>query len=395
MASLFSRVVLALCIISSPVAFADNTFPVTPTVQAKAPTASANAYLLTDYHSGQVLAEKNSELQVEPASLTKMMTMFVIDNEIRNGKLKLDDQIQISKAAWQAPGSRMFVQVDTTVPVSELIQGIIIQSGNDASIALAEHIAGSEQAFADLMNGYAEMLGMSQSHFMNATGLPDRQHYTTARDMAILAKAMIKNFPETYRIYSQKEFVYNGIKQINRNRLLWLNNAVDGIKTGHTDAAGYCLVASGAVDHMRLIAVILGASSPAQRTADANKLLTWGFKFYETNLVRNANAKLQENRIWMGNKKKVDVGFTDDLYITSPRGSYKKFTATVEMPAMLKAPLKRGQVVGKYVVQDQHAQTLVEIPIVALQDIKKGNVFQRGRDYVRLNVKSLFNKVSS
>jgi D-alanyl-D-alanine carboxypeptidase (penicillin-binding protein 5/6) len=395
MASVFSRLILAICIVFSPLAFADNPFPVTPVVHPKAPTAAANAYLLIDYHSGQVLAENNSELKVEPASLTKMMTMYVIDNEIRSGKLRLDEEIQISKTAWQAPGSRMFVKVDTKVPVSELIKGIIIQSGNDASIAMAEHIAGSEQAFADLMNGYAQMIGMKDSHFMNATGLPDPNHYTTAKDLAILAKAMIKNFPETYKLYSEKEFIYNNIKQVNRNQLLWRNSAVDGIKTGHTDAAGYCLVASGTVDHMRLIAVILGAKSAGQRTEEANKLLTWGFKFYETNLVQRANTKLQEAKIWKGKKQKLEVGFIDDLFITSTRGSYKKYAANIKMQEELVAPIQRGQVVGTYVVQDQHNQPILEIPIVALQDVGKGNIYQRGRDYIKLGIKKMLGKITS
>jgi D-alanyl-D-alanine carboxypeptidase (penicillin-binding protein 5/6) len=395
MAMVFSRIILAVCLIFTPLVFADNPFPVTPVVQPKPPTANANAYLLMDYHSGQILAEKNSDLRVEPASLTKMMTMFVIDNELSSGKLKLDDQIQISSTAWKAPGSRMFVQVDTAVPVSDLIQGIIIQSGNDASIALAEHIAGSEEAFADLMNGYARMLGMQNSHFLNVTGLPDPNHYSSARDLAILAKAMIKNFPETYKIYSQKEFVYNGIKQINRNRLLWRNENVDGIKTGHTEAAGYCLVASGKVDHMRLIAVVLGAKSSNQRSDEANKLLTWGLKFYETNLVQHARTKLQETKIWMGKKQQVDIGFSDDLYITSTRGSYKKFSASVKVQEKLKAPVAKGQVIGTYVVQDQHEHTILEVPLVALQDVKKGNIYQRSRDYIKIHVKSLFDKVAS
>lgn len=395
MSSLILRFVLSICIIFSPVAFGDSAFPVTPTLQPKAPTVASNTYLLIDYHSGQVLAEKNSELQVEPASLTKMMTMYVVDNELRSGKLKLEDQILISKNAWKTSGSRMFVQVDTTVSVDELIKGVIIQSGNDASVALAEHIAGSEQAFADLMNSYAQMLGMKNSHFTNVTGLPDPEHITTAKDMSILATAMIKNFPETYKLYSQKEFVYNGIKQINRNQLLWRNAAVDGIKTGFTDAAGYCLVASATAEHMRLIAVVMGAKSSGQRSDEANKLLTWGLKFYETNLVQHAKATFQDTKIWMGKSKKLEVGFNDDLFITSPRGSYKKYSASVNLPAMLKAPVKRGQVIGSYVVQDQQGQTLLEVPLVALKDVPKGNVYQRSRDYVKLNIKSLFNKASS
>lgn len=395
MISIFSRLALPLLILISSAVMGDSTFPVTPTVQPKAPTLGANAYLLIDYHSGQVLAEKNIDLVVEPASLTKMMSMYVIDHELQSGKLKLDDQILISKNAWLATGSRMFVKVDTRVSVDELIKGIIIQSGNDASIALAEHIAGSEESFADLMNSYAQMLGMKNTHFVNATGLPHKEHVTTARDMAILAKAIIKNFPETYKIYSHKEFVYNNIKQINRNQLLWRNNAVDGIKTGFTDSAGYCLVASGAVEHMRLIAVVMGSKSTSMRTEEANKLLTWGFKFYETNLVQNAGNQLQEAKIWMGKDQKLALGFKNDLFITSTRGSYKKYNAIVQIPDMIKAPVTEGQKIGTYVVQDQHNQTILEVPIVALKDVPKGNLYQRARDYVKLSFKSLFNKFTS
>ena len=308
-----------LLVTTSPLAIADTITPQTPSLLPRPPAIATNAYLLVDYNSNTIIAEKNSTLLVEPASLTKMMTMYIVDSEIKAGKLKLDQPILISKNAWQATGSRMFLNVDTRVTVEELIKGVIIQSGNDASVALAEHIAGSEQSFADLMNSYAQMLGMKDSHFVNATGMPDKEHVTTAKDMAILARAIIKNFPETYKIYAQKEFVYNGIHQQNRNQLLWRNPIVDGIKTGHTDNAGYCLVASGKVADMRLIAVVMGAKSDKSRTEEANKLLTWGFRFYESNLVRQANVKLQDVKVWMGKDKKLDIGFAEDLYITAPQ----------------------------------------------------------------------------
>lgn len=394
MRSMISQLTLFLVILSGATV-ANATNNPTPTLLPKSPTIAANAFLLIDANSQQVLAEKNSELLVEPASLTKMMTMYIVDSEIKAGKLSLDTPILVSKNAWQAPGSRMFLNVDTTVPVSELIKGVIIQSGNDSSIALAEHIAGSEQSFAELMNSYAQMLGMKNSHFMNATGLPDPQHITTAKDMAILARAIVRNFPETYKIYSQKEFVYNGIHQHNRNRLLWRNSVVDGIKTGHTDNAGYCLVASGKIENMRLIAIVMGARSDKDRTEEANKLLTWGFRFYETNLIQKADVALQNSRVWMGNSKRVAVGFSEDLYITSAQGSYKKYTATINMPSMLKAPLAQGDIVGTYVIQDEHNQTIVEKPIVALKAVPKGNVLQRGRDFVRLNIKSVVNRFKS
>jgi len=387
MRSILLKLTLLLVTIS-PLAIADTITPQTPSLLPRPPAIATNAYLLVDYNSNTIIAEKNSTLLVEPASLTKMMTMYIVDSEIKAGKLKLDQAILISKNAWQATGSRMFLNVDTRVTVEELIKGVIIQSGNDASVALAEHIAGSEQSFADLMNSYAQMLGMKDSHFVNATGMPDKEHVTTAKDMAILGRAIIKNFPETYKIYAQKEFVYNGIHQQNRNQLLWRNPIVDGIKTGHTDNAGYCLVASGKVADMRLIAVVMGAKSDKSRTEEANKLLTWGFRFYESNLVRQANVKLQDVKVWMGKDKRLDIGFAEDLYVTAPQGNYKKYTAMINLLPMIKAPIQQGDVVGTYVVQDQHNETILQQPIVALKTIPKGNILQRGRDFITLNIKS-------
>lgn len=391
MRSILLKLTLLLVTIS-PLAIADTITPQTPSLLPRPPAIATNAYLLVDYNSNTIIAEKNSTLLVEPASLTKMMTMYIVDSEIKAGKLKLDQAILISKNAWQATGSRMFLNVDTRVTVEELIKGVIIQSGNDASVALAEHIAGSEQSFADLMNSYAQMLGMKDSHFVNATGMPDKEHVTTAKDMAILGRAIIKNFPETYKIYAQKEFVYNGIHQQNRNQLLWRNPIVDGIKTGHTDNAGYCLVASGKVADMRLIAVVMGAKSDKSRTEEANKLLTWGFRFYESNLVRQANVKLQDVKVWMGKDKKLDIGFAEDLYVTAPQGNYKKYTAMINLLPMIKAPIQQGDVVGTYVVQDQHNETILQQPIVALKTIPKGNILQRGRDFITLNIKSAISK---
>lgn len=367
--------------------------PGIPSLAPKVPAIAANAYLLIDANSGTVLAEKNAELKVEPASLTKMMTMYIVDSEVKAGKIKLTDEVLISKNAWQTSGSRMFVKVDTRVSVEDLMRGIIIQSGNDATVAMAEHIGGSEEVFAELMNKYAQMLGMKDSHFVNSTGLPDKEHLTTAHDMAILARALIKHFPETYKLYSQKEFTYNNIRQTNRNQLLWRNSAVDGIKTGYTESAGYCLVAS-AVDsnNMRLISIVMGTKSDKARTEEANKLLSWGSRFYETRLITKGGQALQENKIWMGKKKTVPVGFTEDLYVTTVQGNYKKYTATINVPSFIKAPIKNGDVIGLYVIHDENNQPVFEKPLVALKTIAKGNVLQRGRDYVTLNVKSIYSK---
>lgn len=368
----------------------------TPSIAPTPPAIAANAYLLIDCNSNKVLAEKNSQLQIEPASLTKMMTIYIVDSEIKSGKIKLSDDVTISKNAWKAPGTRMFVQVGTQVKVEDLIKGVVIDSGNDASIALAEHIAGSEQVFADLMNRYAKMLGMHNSHFVNATGLPDKEHVTTAEDLAILARAIIKNFPESYKIYAEKEFTFNGIRQTNRNLLLWRNSLVDGIKTGHTDNAGYCLVASGIdSNNMRLISIVLGTKSDSARTEEANKLLSWGFRFYESNLVLKQGDALQEAKVYMGKKKRVRIGFDEDLYITTVQGDYKKYTATTNIATLLQAPLKKGQVVGTYTIQNANKEVVFEKPIIALQDMPEGNIIKRARDYVSLNVKAIYQKYGS
>ncbi len=363
--------------------------------QAKIPSApilSSKSYLLIDHNSDKILAEKDINERVEPASLTKMMTMYVIDNELKNNNLHMEDEILISKNAWQAPGSRMFLEVGKKVPVKDLINGVIIQSGNDASTALAEHIAGSEQAFADLMNVYAKILGMNNSHFTNATGLPDPEHYTTAYDMAILTKAIIHDFPETYNIYSQKSFTYNGIEQFNRNRLLWRNNTVDGIKTGHTDSAGFCLVASGKNADMRLTAIILGAASDEMRVTEANRLLIWGFRFFETHLVHAASQSLQNIRVWMGNAKQLDIGLQQDLYVTIPHGQFNKLDISLSIPKIIKAPMEKGTSIGTYKIA-LHDKTIVEQPIIALDTIKTGGLWNRIKDSSILSIQALLEKV--
>lgn len=373
----------------SSLAIAKPAVPSLPNVQPKPPAVLASSYLLMDASSKQILAEHNIDNPVEPASLTKMMTIYVVDSEIQAGRLSPDTKVLISKKAWQAPGSRMFVNVNTEVPVADLIKGVIIQSGNDASVALAEHIAGSEEAFAELMNSYARMLGMNNTHFENASGLPHAQHLTTARDMATLARAIIKNFPETYKLYSEKEFFYNGIKQQNRNRLLYRDAKYDGIKTGFTDSAGYCIVGSGKEGNMRLIAVVMGTKSDNARTEEASKLLGWGFRFFETNLVYKAGTKIKDTRVWKGSRKHVDVGFAEDLYVTTAKGTYNKCHATVHLLEPLNAPLKQHDAVGTYVIENQANEVIHEQAVVALKQIKRGNVYQRSRDYIAQKYDSL------
>lgn len=360
-----------------------------------APTIGAKSYLLIDYLSDSVLASQDIDLPVEPASLTKMMTVYVVDNALHEGKIKLTDLVHISPKAWRTQGSRMFLQVDTDVSIQDLLLGIIIQSGNDASVAIAEHIAGSEAAFAELMNYYAKQLGMSHTYFVNATGLPDPNHVTTARDMAILAKAIIRDFPESYKLYSQKEFLYQNIKQTNRNRLLWRNDLVDGIKTGHTDNAGYCLVASGCKkEGIRLIAVVMGSKSDNARIDDTNALLNYGFRFFETRKLYPAGTPIKQSRIWMGTDKEVNLGLQDDFYITVGQGQYDKLKATVTVPNVLKAPVTQNEALGSLQVH-LNDKLIAERPIVALNAVPKGGFLSRLYDRLALAIQLLWEKFIS
>ncbi len=354
------------------------------------PQLNTYASILLDYNSGKVLFEKHSAEKLEPASLTKIMTMYVVDHEIKAGRLSLNDDVTISKQAWQTTGSRMFVDVNSKVKVADIIKGIVIQSGNDASVAIAEHIAGTEQAFAGLMNDYAAMLGMHNSHFSNATGLPDPNHYTTAKDLAILASATIKEHPESYKIYSQKSYTYNNIEQNNRNKLLWRNSFVDGIKTGQTDNAGYCLAVSGVQDNTRLIAILLGSKTDDIRTTDATKLLNWGFRFFASHKVYQQGHILQTARIWGGNNKKIEIGLPKDVYLSLPKNDINKLTATLNIPNLIKAPLEKGSPIGTYVVKIK-GEVIAEYPAVALYTVKNGNFFTRISDKISM----YFNVIAS
>lgn len=355
----------------------------------EAPSITTNAYILMDYNSGKILLDKNSEQQLDPASLTKIMTMYVIDNEIKAGRLYLNDEVTISKKAWQTTGSRMFLDVNSKVKVAELIKGIIVQSGNDASVAIAEHVAGTEQAFASLMNDYAANLGMNNSHFTNATGLPDPKHYTTAKDLAILAKAIIKEHPESYAIYSQKSFIYNNIEQMNRNKLLWRNIFVDGIKTGQTDKAGYCLAVSGVKDNTRLIAVLLGAKTDEIRVTDANKLLTWGFRFFTSYKVYQQDQPLKTIRVWGGDIKQVDIGLENDVYVSMLKNNINKINTSLNIPNIIKAPLNKGSVIGNYIVKSQN-EIIADYPVIVLSSVKKGNLLKKISDKVAMYYSLVF-----
>ncbi len=340
------------------------------------PKIDAKAHLLIDFNTAQVLAEGNIDERLEPASLTKIMTLYTLAHEITEGRLALDDLVTVSEKAWKMGGSRMFIEVGKQVPVHDLLLGVVIQSGNDAGVALAEHVSGAEEVFAELMNQHAERLGLKNSHFVNTSGLPDPEHYTTARDLATLAAALIRDYPEQYALSKMQEFTFNGIKQRNRNKLLWRDPSVDGIKTGHTAVAGYCLVASAVRDGMRLISVILGSASEKQRTADTQALLNYGFRFYETRRLYGANKPLTEVRVWKGEPRAAGLGLTQDLYITLPRRQHEELNATMNVDGPMVAPVVRGQRGGTLKIT-LGGEAYTEKPLVALSAIPEGSLFSR------------------
>lgn len=343
------------------------------------PTLAASGYLLIDFHSNQVLAAKDTEQRLEPASLTKIMTAYAVFRELREGNIQLDEDVLISEKAWRTPGSRMFIEVGKKVKVEQLIKGMIIQSGNDACVALAEHIAGSEATFAEVMNNHAERLGMRNTNFVNSTGLPDDAHYTTPEDIAKVAAATIREFPEYYPWYKEKDFIFNKIKQHNRNKLLWRDESVDGIKTGHTEAAGYCLVASAQRNEMRLISVVMGTQSETARAKASQSLLNYGFRFYETHHLYGAGDSLNRVRIWKGEKERLALGLLSDLSVTIPRRQYKNLDARMEVDPKIMAPVAQGDVLGRVSINLQGAE-IAQAELVALESIKDGNIWQQVKD---------------
>ncbi len=353
--------------------------PAVPNIQAK-------AYLLIDQQSGYILASKKKDERIEPASLTKLMTAYVVFYEIQSGSISLDDQVKISEKAWRMKGSRMFIEVNKHVSVEDLLKGMIIQSGNDASVALAEHVGGSENAFVTLMNKHAESMGLANTHFMNSTGWPNAEHYTTAHDLARIAMALIRDFPDYYPWYKTKEYTYNNIKQYNRNRLLWLDDRVDGIKTGHTESAGYCLITSAKQDEMRLISVVLGTPSENSRASASRALLNYGFRFYETFVLHKAYAPLTSMHIWKGESETLALGLEQTLYITAPRGSRKQIKANMNIDSMIVAPAAKGQTYGSVNVMLGKEQ-LAQLPLVALQDVPEGGLWRKLVDNIILMFK--------
>nr|WP_188365071.1 D-alanyl-D-alanine carboxypeptidase family protein [Marinicella pacifica] len=374
-------VLLLLFMIPSLTAIAENAVVPAP------PQIAADSYVLMDYHSNRILMEKNSSARVEPASITKLMTAYVVFNEIKKGQLSLSDTATISEKAWRTGGSKMFIEVDKQVNIEDLIRGMIVQSGNDASVALAEHIGGSEEVFASMMNKAAADLGMHNSHFKNATGLPEEDHYVSAYDVALLGQALVRDFPDLYHIYSEKEFTYNGIKQHNRNTLLWRDPTVDGFKTGHTESAGYCLATTSSRNGMRLINVVMGTESEKARADETQKMLNYGFRFYETHKLYPAGLKQATAEVWKGAAEEVPLGLADDLFITIPKGSYEQLQAGVDIPSQLEAPIQEGQVIGQLIIRLQDS-VVAERPMVALSTIEQGGWWTRMVDGMGLWFKS-------
>ena len=345
----------------------------------KPPSTGARSFIIQDYGSGNVLAEENSEVSVEPASITKLMTAYVIFSELQSSNIALTDIVTISEKAWRTPGSRMFVEVGKKVSVEDLLQGMIVQSGNDATVALAEYIAGSEDSFADAMNKHAAEIGLTGSHFMNATGLPDENHYMTAKDIATLTTLLIQKYPEYYKWYSQKEYSFNNITQHNRNKLLWRDPSVDGLKTGYTESAGYCLVTSAKRDGMRLITVVLGTDSAKARVDASQALLNYGFRFFETHKLYDAGTQLTTSRIWKGSSETIALGLNRALFVTIPRGRYNSLDASMNIDHRIMAPVTEGQALGTVLVKLDD-QVVAEQPLVSLQTIGEGSFWQRITD---------------
>ncbi len=354
-----------------------------PKIIPKPPSVVARGYIVQDFNSGFVIAEKNADTRLEPASLTKLMTALVVFEKLSEGEVTVDELVTISEKAWRMQGSRMFVEVNKQIAVEKLLKGLIIQSGNDASVALAEHVAGSEEGFVAMMNGYASEFGMGDTNFMNSTGLPDENHYTTARDMAKLTQQIIERFPEYYSWYSIKEYSYNGIKQFNRNKLLWRDKSVDGLKTGHTKSAGYCLITSAKRNDMRLISVVIGAKSEEGRAQESQRLLNYSFRFYETRKLYSANEALTTARVWKGEVEEAQLGVAKDFYLTLPRGQYKKLNASMSVNNLIHAPVQQGQQLGSVNIK-LNDQELGSQPLVAFKSVEEGSFFQRMVDEVYL-----------
>ncbi|QVL47631.1 MAG: D-alanyl-D-alanine carboxypeptidase [Thiocapsa sp.] len=374
---LVSKLLLLICVFALSPAVAQSRQPV-----PDPPEVAAKGYLLLDFNSGQILAEMNADERLEPASLTKIMTGYAVFREIAAGKVALTDNAYVSERAWRTGGSKMFIEVGKQVTIQDLLMGMIVQSGNDASVALAEHVGGSVDAFAGLMNAHAQRLGMTGSHFTNPHGLPDPELYITARDIATVAMAIIREFPEFYAWYSTREFTFNGITQQNRNPMLRRDETADGVKTGYTQAAGYCLVSSSKRDDMRLVSVVMGSPTPNARAEASLALMNYGFRFYESHRLYPADQAVETLRVWMGDKEMLPVGPEADVFATFQRGRYAELTARLEKSMdSLTAPIERGAQVGEIVVM-LGEEELNRVPLVALEEVGKGGLWQMAKDSV-------------
>lgn len=377
-----SRSAVALLAVST-LALANMAGAAVPTPPA--PDLDAGSYIVIDSQSGDVIARKNADQRMQPASLTKLMTSYVVFAALKDGRVKLDDPVTISEDAWRTGGSRTFVKVGSQVPIIDLIKGMIVQSGNDATVALSERVGGTRQGFVQLMNEYAQRLGMKSSHFADVDGLPDPQHYTTARDLATVANALIRDFPEYYYIFGMKDFTWNHIKQPNRNGLLWSDPSVDGLKTGHTDEAGYCLIASAKRNGTRLVSVVLDAPKWHSREADSEALLNYGFNFFQTQKVATAHAAVLKPRVYESASGYAAVGTLSDLYVTLPRGQAASITTnSVLTKTRLIAPLAAGSVVGELTVSDGNGRVVGREPLVTLEAVPAGGLLTRTMDGIRL-----------
>lgn len=365
--------------------------PSTESIIPRPPQIAASSYILLDANTGKVIVEENADVQLPPASLTKIMTAYIAEVEIDNGNMSLDDEVHISEKAWRTQGSKMFVDVNSNVRVEDLLRGIIIQSGNDASVAMAEHIAGSEDAFADLMNQHAERLGMSNSFFMNSSGLDTEERYNimSARDLATLARATILEHPDHYDIYAEREFTYNGIRQPNRNTLLFRDRNIDGMKTGWTTAAGFCLVASGERDGMRLISVVMGTASEDARATESQKLMTYGFRYFETSKLYDAGDVLSSTKVWSGKENSVELGMTEEVVATIPRGQSGTLQATLNIDETITAPIEVGQVLGTVEIS-LGDEIIYQGDVAALQAVERAGFIKRLIDFLTMFFTNLF-----
>lgn len=360
-----------------------------PVVTPAAPTLAATGYILVDATTGSILAENNAEQRLPPASLTKMMSSYLVVDEIEKGRVNEDNLVTISVKAWKMGGSRMYVKESTQVSVIDLLRGVIIQSGNDATVALAEYVSGNEDAFVDQMNQKAAQLGMTNTHFENSTGWPAEGHLTTAKDLAVLARAIVNDHPTHYPLYAEKYFTYNNIRQPNRNLLLFRDDSVDGLKTGHTEEAGYCLVASSKRDNTRLIAVVMGTQSENARAAETEKLLAYGFRYFQTTALYQAGQQVGESRVWAGKTDNITLGIPNNITLTLPKGREQALQAKMHINEIIKAPIVVGQELGNLTIE-LDGQLLVNTPIVALQPVEEAGFFARLIDNLKLFFRNLF-----